>query len=54
MEEIIGKFNTAVSYAKEMEETAREQIQQMCNYEFTSGSKIRIMPDVHAGTSCTV
>jgi len=54
MEEIIGKFNTAVSYAKEMEETAREQIKRMCDYEFTSGSKIRIMPDVHAGAGCTI
>lgn len=54
MEEIIGKFNTAISYAKVMEETAREQIQRMCDYEFTSGSKIRIMPDVHAGAGCTV
>lgn len=54
MEEIIGKFNTAISYAKEMEESAREQIKRMCDYEFTSGSKIRIMPDVHAGAGCTI
>ena len=49
MEEIIGKYNTAISYAKVMEDGAREQIRRMCDYEFTRGSKIRIMPDVHEG-----
>lgn len=54
MEEIKGKFNTAISFAKVMEETAREQIRRMCNCEFTQDSKIRIMPDVHAGKGCTI
>ena len=54
MEEIRGKFNTAISFAKVIEETAREQIRRMCNYEFTRDSKIRIMPDVHAGAGCTI
>lgn len=30
------------------------QIQRMCDYEFAEGSKIRIMPDVHAGKGCTI
>lgn len=30
MEEIIGKFNTAISFAKTIESTAREQIRRMC------------------------
>lgn len=54
MEEIIGKFNTAISFAKVIEPAAREQIRRMCNCEFTRGSKIRIMPDVHAGQGCTI
>ena len=54
MEEIKGKFNTAISFAKVIEESAREQIKRMCDYEFSSGSKIRIMPDVHAGAGCTI
>ena len=54
MEEIRGKFNTAISYAKIIEDSAREQIRRMCNYEFTRDSKIRIMPDVHAGAGCTI
>lgn len=54
MEEISGKYNTAISFAKVVEDAAREQIRRMCNYEFTAGSKIRIMPDVHAGKGCTI
>ena len=54
MEEIRGKFNTAISFAKVIEDKAREQIRRMCNYDFTAGSKIRIMPDVHAGMGCTI
>lgn len=54
MEEIRGKFNTAISFAKIMEDSAREQIRRMCNHEFTRDSKIRIMPDVHAGKGCTI
>ena len=54
MEEIKGKYNTAISFAKIIEDSAREQIRRMCNYEFTKDSKIRIMPDVHAGKGCTI
>lgn len=52
--EIKGKFNTAIAYAKVIEDGAVEQIRRMCDYEFTSGSKIRIMPDVHEGAGCTI
>ena len=54
MEVIKGKIGSAISFAKVMEEGAREQIQRMCDYEFTRDSKIRIMPDVHAGAGCTI
>ena len=54
MFEIKGKINTAVCYASVVESAAVEQIRRMCNYEITAGSKIRIMPDVHAGKGCTV
>lgn len=54
MLDIKGKVNTAVCYAKVVEPEAIEQIQRMCDYEFTAGSKIRIMPDVHAGKGCTI
>lgn len=54
MFEIKGKVNTAICYAKVCEEKAIEQIRRMCDYEFTRGSRIRIMPDVHAGAGCTI
>ena len=54
MKEIKGKVNTALCYAKVIEDAAVEQIQRMCDYPFTEGSRIRIMPDVHAGKGCTI
>ena len=54
MFEIKGKVNTAICYAKVVEDEAIEQIRRMCDYEFTEGSRIRIMPDVHAGPGCTI
>jgi len=54
MLEIKGKVNTAICYASVVEEEAIEQIRRMCDHDFTSGSKIRIMPDVHAGKGCTI
>ena len=52
--EIKGKVNTALCYAKVVEDEAIEQIRRMCDYEMTAGSKIRIMPDVHSGKGCTI
>ena len=54
MLEIKGKLNTAICYAAVIEDEAIEQIRRMCDYEFTDGSRIRIMPDVHAGKGCTI
>ncbi len=54
MIEIKGKVNTAICYAKVIEDEAIEQIRRMCDYPFTEGSQIRIMPDVHAGKGCTI
>ena len=54
MLEIKGKVNTAICYTSVIEEEAIEQIRRMCDYEFTAGSKVRIMPDVHAGKGCTI
>ncbi len=51
---IQGKLASAKVYANIIEDAAVEQIRRMCDYDFTSGSRIRIMPDVHAGKGCTV
>lgn len=52
--EIKGKVNTALCYAKIVEDEAIEQIRRMCDYAMTEGSRIRIMPDVHSGKGCTI
>lgn len=52
--EIKGKVNTAICYAKVVENEAIEQIRRMCDYPMTEEAKIRIMPDVHSGKGCTI
>ena len=54
MIEIVGKFNTAICYTDTLEPTAYSQIETVCNEEAFANSKIRIMPDVHAGKGCTI
>ena len=54
MIEIIGKYNTAKCYTNIMEDGAREQIKSVCDIEAFANSRIRIMPDVHAGKGCTI
>ncbi|WP_294460619.1 RtcB family protein [uncultured Ruminobacter sp.] len=54
MFEIKGKYCTAICYASVADSCSVEQIRRMCNHVFTDGSKIRIMPDVHAGKGCTI
>ena len=54
MFEIVGKKCTAICYATVYEDEAIEQIRRMCDYDFTEGSKVRIMPDVHYGKGCTI
>ena len=49
MLEIKGKINTALCYAKVIDENAIAQIRRMCDCTLTEGCRIRIMPDVHTG-----
>ncbi len=52
--EIAGEFATAVVYAEDIEDSAKEQIEILCNQSFAEGARIRIMPDVHAGAGCVI
>ncbi len=54
MYRIKGKYNEAIVYASAIEEAAMEQLQTLCDMEIYKDSKIRIMPDVHAGAGCTI
>lgn len=49
-----GKYNTAKIFTETVEEKATEQIKALCDDKAFQKSKIRIMPDVHAGAGCTI
>ncbi len=54
MLELQGKYNTAKIFTDVVDQTSIAQVLQLCNQEFTIGSKIRLMPDIHAGSGCTI
>ncbi|MDR1705251.1 MAG: RtcB family protein [Clostridiales bacterium] len=54
MIELRGKYNTAVVFTDNVESEAISQIINLLNQEFVKDSKIRIMPDTHAGAGCTI
>lgn len=54
MLELNGKHNTAKVFTDVVDQASITQIIELCNQEFTEGSRIRLMPDVHAGMGCTV
>ena len=54
MIEIKGAHNTALCYTGELEKASAGQIKALCDFEPFAPSKIRIMPDVHAGMGCTI
>ena len=54
MTEIVGIYNTAKCFATTIDDGALEQIQSVCDTEAFANSRIRIMPDVHAGKGCTI
>ena len=54
MKLIEGKYASAKVFTDNIEESASQQILSLCNQSFVDGCKIRIMPDVHAGTGCVI
>ena len=54
MIKVEGKYNRAICYCAELEKAAAGQIKAVCDQEAFADSKIRIMPDVHAGMGCTI
>lgn len=56
---IYGKYTSAVVYTTHNEQYAiddyaRKQLQMLCNHPSATGSKIRVMPDVHPGKVGTI
>ena len=54
MIEIKGKYNEAKIFTDLADSASLAQVQELCNQEFTAGSRIRLMPDIHAGAGCTI
>ena len=54
MIEIKGKYNQAKIFTDVVDSASIAQVQELCNQEFTAGSRIRLMPDIHAGAGCTI
>ncbi len=54
MLEVFGKYNQAKIFTDVVDQASIAQVIELCNQEFTAGSRIRLMPDVHAGAGCTV
>jgi len=54
MKEIGGQYITAKIFTNNIEQSAIEQIKELCNQEFVKGCKIRIMPDCHSGAGCVI
>ena len=54
MREVIGKYNTAKIFTDVVDEASIAQVKELCDQEFCTGSRIRLMPDIHAGAGCTV
>lgn len=54
MLELNGKFNSCKVFTDLIEEKAISQLITLLNQPFIKDSKIRIMPDVHAGAGCVI
>ena len=51
---IKGEYAEAKIFTDAIEDSAVGQIQKLCDQPFASGSRVRVMPDVHAGAGCAI
>lgn len=54
MIELQGKHGYAKVFTDVVDQASISQVIELLNQEFIEGSKIRLMPDIHAGAGCTV
>ena len=54
MLEVSGKYNQAKIFTDVVDQASIAQVILLCSQEFAQGSRIRMMPDIHAGAGCTV
>ncbi len=51
---ITGKYSTAKVFIDSIDQETEKQIRTLCDQAFVRDSKIRIMPDCHAGAGCVI
>lgn len=54
MFELRGKYAEAKVFTDVVDEESISQVMNLLNQPYTEGSKIRMMPDIHAGAGCTI
>ncbi len=54
MFELNGKYATAKVFTDVVDNESISQVINLLNQPYTEGSKIRMMPDIHAGAGCTI
>ena len=54
MKTVDGVYTSAKIFTDTIEDYARAQIQQLCDFPAFQGCKIRVMPDVHPGKVGTI
>lgn len=54
MIEVKGAYADAKFFTDQVDDQSLAQVQTLCDQPFVAGSKIRLMPDVHAGAGCTI
>lgn len=54
MIELQGKYASAKVYTDVVDNESISQVINLLNQSYVSGSKVRMMPDIHAGAGCTI
>ena len=54
MIELTGKYGTAKVFTNIVDNESISQVINLLNQPYIEGSKVRMMPDIHAGAGCTI
>ena len=54
MIELKGKYAEALVYTDVVDQDSISQVISLLNQPYMAGSQVRMMPDIHAGTGCTI
>ena len=54
MLELRGKYGQAQIFTDVVDQASVSQVMSLLNQPYTAGSRIRMMPDIHAGMGCTI